>query len=164
MDELQNEIASLNEDTQKGKYLTFSIENGIYAIEIKFVTEIIGIQLITELPEMPSYVKGIINLRGKIIPVMDVRLRFRKEPMEYNERTCIIVVEVNDKFLGLIVDNVSEVLEIAEDNIVIPPDIKKSTENKYVKGIGKIGNSVSLILSCEKFISDNEFSALRQTA
>jgi len=164
MTELEREVLNndIKEDTQKGKYLTFFIEKVVYAIEIKFVTEIIGIQPITEIPEVPSYVKGIINLRGKIIPVMDVRIRFKKEPIEYNDRTCIIVVEVNDISLGLIVDNVSEVLEIADENIVIPPDMNKGMENKYIKEIGKVDNCVNLILSCEKLINDNEVEALSQ--
>ena len=164
MTELEREIINDNikEDTQKGKYLTFFIEKIVYAIEIKFVTEIIGIQPITEIPEVPSYVKGIINLRGKIIPVMDVRVRFKKEPIQYNDRTCIVVVDVNDISLGLIVDNVSEVLQIAEENIVIPPDINKGMENKYIKEIGKVDNCVNLILSCEKLINDNEFESFNQ--
>ena len=82
------------EDTQKGKFLTFSLGNESYGLEIKYVTEIIGIQPITEVPELPEYIRGIINLRGKIIPVMDVRLRFKKPFNEYNERTCIIVIDV----------------------------------------------------------------------
>lgn len=164
MTELEREIINDNikEDTQKGKYLTFFIDEIVYAIEIKFVTEIIGIQPITEIPEVPPYVKGIINLRGKIIPVMDVRIRFKKEPIEYNDRTCIVVVDVNDISLGLIVDNVSEVLQIADENIVVPPDMNKGMDNKYIKAIGKVDNCVNLILSCEKLINDNEFESFNQ--
>ena len=136
----------------------------MYAIEIKFVIEIIGIQPITELPESPAYVKGIINLRGKIIPVMDVRLRFKKKPVEYNDRTCIIVVEVQDIFVGLIVDNVSEVLSITDEDIVPPPDMNKKTENKYIKAIGKVENEVKLILECEKLMNDDDYEAISQIA
>lgn len=164
MTDLQKDIfdANIDEDTQKGKYLTFFIETGVYAIEIKFVTEIIGIQPITIVPEVPSYVKGIINLRGKIIPVMDVRLRFKKEPLEYNDRTCIIVVDVNDISLGLIVDMVSEVLEIPDEEIVLPPDMNKSNENKYIKAIGKVENGVNLILSCERLLGDENLEETAQ--
>ena len=94
MSNIIEETFQMEEDTQKDKYLTFSIGNEDYGIEIKYVTEIIGIQVITEIPELPNYVKGIINLRGKIIPVMDVRLRFKKEPLAYNDRTCVIVVDI----------------------------------------------------------------------
>ena len=164
MDDLLNEIADFNEDTQKGKYLTFPIEKGLYAIEIKFVTEIIGIQSITQMPELPSFVKGIINLRGKIIPVIDVRLRFNKEPMEYNDRTCIIVIDFKDTYLGLIVDNVSEVLEISEENIIIPPNINSTAENKYIKEIGKTEKEVCMILSCEKLVCNSDYKKLNQIA
>ena len=132
----------------------------MYAIEIKFVIEIIGIQPITELPQLPEYVKGIINLRGKIIPVIDVRLKFKKKPMEYNDRTCIIVVEMRDIFVGLIVDNVSEVLTIADEDIAPPPNINKEIENKYIKAIGKVENEVKLILDCEKLMDNNDVESI----
>ena len=159
-----NEEPEMIEDTQKGKYLTFSLGQEFYAIEIKFVTEIIGIQPITEVPELPGYVKGIINLRGKIIPVIDVRLRFKKKPIDYNDRTCIIVVEMKDVSVGLIVDNVSEVLSISDEDIVPPPDMNKRAENKYIKAIGKVGNDVKLILECEKLMNDDVAEAISQIA
>ena len=160
MAEKHEEIMEM--DTQKGKYLTFLLDKETYAIEIKFVIEIIGIQPITEVPELPEYVKGIINLRGKIIPVMDVRLRFKKKAMEYNDRTCIIVIEVKDISIGLIVDNVSEVLSIADDDIVLLPDMNKGTENKYIKAIGKVDKEVKLILDCEKLINDDDAETISQ--
>ena len=143
------------EDTQKDRYLTFLIGNEVYGIEIKYVTEIIGIQPITEIPELPDYIKGIINLRGKIIPVMDIRLRFKKEPKEYNDRTCVIVVEINSLSIGLIVDGVAEVLAIPEGDIVAPPEVKNGG-NRYMKGIGKAGNEIKLILDCEHLLSEQE--------
>ena len=101
MAEVAEENLELEEDTQKGRYLTFGLGNEAYGIEIEHVTEIIGIQAITELPELPEYIRGIINLRGKIIPVMDVRLRFKKEFREYNDRTCIIVIDISGISIGL---------------------------------------------------------------
>ncbi|AEV68628.1 chemotaxis protein CheW [Acetivibrio clariflavus] len=148
------------EDTQKGRYLTFVIGKEVYGIEIKYVTEIINMQKITEVPELPDYVKGIINLRGKIIPVMDVRLRFRKEAKEYNDRTCIIVVDIEDISVGLIVDSVSEVLTISEDNIVPPPDTNTGFNNRYIKGIGKVGEDVKLLLDCGKLLTDEYCESL----
>lgn len=142
------------EDTQRGRYLTFVIGKEVYGIEIKYVTEIINMQKITEVPELPEYIKGIINLRGKIIPVMDVRLRFRKEAKEYNDRTCIIVVDIEDISVGLIVDSVSEVITITEDNIVPPPDTNTGFNNRYIKGIGKVGDEVKLLLDCGKLLTD----------
>lgn len=150
---------NFQEDTQKNKFLTFLIGNEFYGIEIMYVTEIIGIQPITEVPELPDYVKGIINLRGKIIPVMDIRLRFRKSFKEYNDRTCVVVVDIHDISIGLIVDSVSEVISIKEEEIVPPPEFNKLS-NRYIKGIGKVGSNVKLILDCEKLISEDEAYSL----
>lgn len=149
------------EDTQKGKYLTFSLGNEFYGIEIKQVTEIIGIQVITEVPELPDYIKGIINLRGMIVPVMDVRLRFKKPPKEYSDRTCVIVINIKDVSIGLIVDSVSEVLPIPDQDIVAPPEVSKGG-NKYIKAIGKVGNDVKLLLDCNKLLKDEEIENLSE--
>ena len=143
------------EDTQKDKYLTFSLGDEVYGIDIRVVIEIIGIQKITTVPEVPDYVRGIINLRGKIIPVVDMRLRFRREYREYTDRTCVIVVEINGVLIGLIVDGVSEVLDITEKNVVPPPDLKAS-QNKYIRGIGKLEASVVLLLDWEKLFSEDD--------
>ncbi|MDF2484971.1 MAG: CheW protein [Herbinix sp.] len=155
MAEIYNSL-ELEEDTQKDRYLTFVIGNECYGFEIKHVTEIIGIQAITEIPELPEYVKGIINLRGKIIPVMDVRLRFKQNPIEYNDRTCVIVVDVKEISIGFIVDRVAEVLSIPEADIVAPPQIHKGTGNKYIRKIGKVGNEVKLLLDCDMLLAEQE--------
>ncbi|MDD2189630.1 MAG: chemotaxis protein CheW [Eubacteriales bacterium] len=154
----------LEEDTQQGRFLTFTIENEVYGIEIKYVTEIIGIQSITKVPEVPGFVKGIINLRGKIIPVIDVRLKFGKEPMEYDDRTCIIVIDITDVLVGLIVDKVDEVLTIDEQNIAAPPNNKTGFDNRYIKGIGKAGDKVQLLLDCEKLLKNDERTILYESA
>lgn len=158
-----NDLEQVVEDTQKNRYLTFSIEKETYGIEIKYVIEIIGLQTITEVPEMPDFVRGIINLRGKIIPVMDVRIRFKKEPLEYNDRTCVIVVNINGISIGLIVDSVAEVLTIPDADIVEPPHINKGFNNKYIKNIGKVGDNVKLLLDCEKLLNENELENLNDT-
>lgn len=160
-EEINNLI--LEEDTQKGKFLTFSIGKEEYGIEVCYVTEIIGIQTITEVPELPDYIKGIINLRGKIIPVMDVRLRFNKESKDYNDRTCIIVIDIKEISIGLIVDAVSEVLSIPDSNIVSPPQVNRGIHNRYIKAIGKIDNKVKLILDCNKLLNDDEIENLSET-
>lgn len=152
---VQAKITEQQEDTQKDKFLTFKLCDESYGIEIKCVTEIIGIQPITEVPQMPGYIKGIINLRGKIIPVMDVRIRFNKPSIGYNDRTCIIVIDVADISIGLIVDMVSEVISIPDSDVVLPPDIS-STGNKFIKGIGKVGSDVKLILDADKLISSDD--------
>lgn len=152
----------MEEDTQKNRYLTFSLGKETYGIEIKYVTEIIGLQVITEIPELPKYIKGIINLRGKVIPVMDIRLRFKKEALEYNDRTCVIVVDINDISIGIIVDSVAEVLTIPEVDIVEPPQMNKGLNNRYIKSIGKVGESVKLLLDCEKLLNEDELEDLSE--
>lgn len=159
-DTMTQKLLEQEEDTQKGKFLTFLLGNEFYGIEIRYVTEIIGIQAITEVPELPEYVKGIINLRGKIIPVMDVRLRFKKLFREYNDRTCVIVVDIKDASIGLIVDSVSEVLSIPDGDIVSPPEVSKGFINRYIKGIGKVGNDVKLILDCNTLLNEDEVERL----
>lgn len=159
-----NELYDENEDTQKGKYLTFALQNESYGIEIRHVTEIVGIQNITQVPELPESIRGIINLRGKIIPVMDVRLRFKKPLAEYDDRTCIVVVDINDVSLGLIVDTVSEVLAIDDENVVVPPATMMGTANGYIKGIGKTESDVKLLLDCEKLLKEDELEKLTTIA
>ena len=156
------EMDMLNEDTQEDRFLTFSLGNESYGIEIRYVTEIIGIQPITEIPELPEYIKGIINLRGKIIPVMDIRLRFKKEPKDYNDRTCVIVVDIRDVSIGLIVDSVSEVITIPKQDIVEPPQMNKGYQNRYIKSIGKVGSEVKLLLDCEMLLNEGEINELSE--
>jgi len=162
MADLMDNATGLEEDTLKGRYLTFSVGDESYGIEVRYVTEIVGIPKITEIPELPEYVKGIINLRGKIIPVMDVRLRFKKEPKEYNDRTCVIVIDINDLSIGLIVDTVSEVITIPDQDIVDPPQMNKGFNNRYIKSIGKVGNDVKLLIDCEKLLTPDELEALNE--
>lgn len=148
------------EDTQKGKFLTFAIGSEVYGIEIRYVTEIIGMQTITEVPDLPEYIKGIINLRGKIIPVIDVRLRFRKPLRDYNDRTCIVVVDIKEVAVGLIVDTVAEVLTIADQDLVEPPKVNQNYTQRYISAIGKVGSDVKLILDCDRLLNDQEVEEL----
>jgi len=159
MSDIYDESRVQEEDTQRGRFLTFTLESEIYGIEIKYVTEIIGIQSITKVPEVPHYVKGI-NLRGKIIPVIDVRLKFGKESMEYDDRTCIVVIDIGEVSVGLIVDNVDEVLTIEDGDIAAPPATRTGFENRYIKGIGKAGERVQLLLDCEKLLQNDEMEML----
>lgn len=127
-------------DVQKGKYMTFKSGNEYFGLRIQYVNEIIQFQTITAIPETEDYIKGLINLRGKVIPVIDVRLRFKQKPFEYNDRTCIIVISVKSTVVGLIVEKIAEVVEIKEENILPPPTIGRGDKahNKYVYGIGKV--------------------------
>jgi purine-binding chemotaxis protein CheW len=156
MENVLNVQTELEEDTQKDKFLTFFIGEETYGIDILFVTEIIGILPITVLPELPAYMKGVINLRGKIIPVMDVRIRFKKESVRYNDRTCIIIVNSGEVTLGLIVDAVAEVVSIPEQDVVAPPSLPGATANRFIKAIGKVGDQVKLLLDCDQLLLSNE--------
>ena len=149
-----------DDDAMKDRYLTFRVGDEVYGIEIAYVTEIVGMQKITEVPDMPDFVKGVINLRGKVIPVMDVRLRFHLPAVEYNDRTCVVVVSVSDVTIGLVVDTVSEVVNIPENNISPPPRFSSATSGRYVSGMGKIGEAVKIIIDAEKLLRDDELAAL----
>jgi len=149
-----------DEDTQKDKYLTFTVGREDYGIEIYFVTEIIGIQKITDVPDMPAYVKGVINLRGKVIPVMDVRIRFRMPEREYDDRTCIVVVNVKGTSVGLVVDTVKEVADIPPAQIELPPEVADGSTQHYIKGLGKIGEDVKILLDVEKLVRSDEITAV----
>lgn len=151
-------------ETQKGKYVTFKSGNEYFGIKIEYVNEIIVFQEITEIPESEDYIKGLINLRGKIIPVIDVRLRFKQKPFEYNDRTCIIVITVDTNVVGLIVEKIAEVVEIQEENIIPSPTIGHSDKahHTFVYAIGKIGDSVKLLLDPDKLLNDNDLSLIEQ--
>ncbi len=160
-EEMNSLMEDQEEDTQKGKFLTFYLGNECYGIDIIYVTEIIGIQPITIVPELPHYIKGIINLRGKIIPVMDARLKFSKEPKDYNDRTCIIVIDIAQLSIGIIVDEVAEVLNISDNNIVPPPNLN-SGGRKYIKSVGKSEEKITLILDGDKLLDENELDEINQ--
>lgn len=153
-------------DTQKGKYVTFKSGNEYFGIKIQYVNEIIVYQEVTAIPESEDYIKGLINLRGKIIPVIDVRLRFRQPPIEYNDRTCIIVITVKSTVVGLIVEKIAEVVEIKDEDILPSPTIRhgEKVQQKYVYGIGKIGDSVKLLLDPDKLLNDEDLSLLEQAS
>jgi len=153
--------------TQKDKYVTFRSGKEYFGLKIEYVNEIVVYQEITQIPETEDYIKGLINLRGKIIPVIDVRIRFKQEPIEYNDRTCIIVVKVQEMTVGLIVEQIAEVVEIKEEDILDPPVLGKeetNPQNKYIYGIGKVGENVKLLLDPEKILKDDDISLLEEVA
>ncbi len=165
-EELNNLISSEDqlEGVVENKYLTFSLGDEEYGVNIKDVTEIIGIQSITQIPDTINYIKGVINLRGKVHPLIDMRLRFDMEERDYDERTCIIVVTIDEYVVGLIVDTVSEVLEIPSDAIDPPPQIINSAAKDFIEGLGKIDELVKIILNTQKVLFDVDFEDLHQVA
>lgn len=143
-----------DEDTQEDKFLTFVLNREEYGIEIRYVMEIIGIQNITEVPDVPRYIKGVINLRGKVIPVMDVRLRFELEERAYDDRTCIVVICIDEQSVGLIVDRVSEVLDIPNGDIEPPPKGRRGENSRFIQGMGKVGEQVKILLNANQLLFD----------
>ncbi len=148
----KDSLLEMEEDTGQGRYLVFVVENEALGVEIEHVKEIISIQPITQVPGTPAHVRGIINLRGQIIPVIDMRLRFSKTPQSYTERTCIIVAEAGRHLAGLIVDKVTEVLPIKAEDISRPLLHTHSSED-CVKGISKADGQIKLLIDAEKLLS-----------
>lgn len=138
----------------RGRYMTFFIDNTCYGIELLYISEIIGIQPITQIPGLPVYFKGIINLRGKVAPVIDVRLKFGQEERPYDDKTCIIMVNISDMQVGLIVDMVADVVTI-DDAIRNPPPENGRGGDRYLSSIAKIGDKVVLNIDCEKFFQSD---------
>lgn len=150
------ETDSLDEDALKNKYLTFYTDNQLFGIPISDVVQIVGMQEITAVPEFPSYAKGVINLRGIIIPIIDVRLRLKKEEISYTERTCIIVTNIKGSYLGFIVDYVNEVTNIQYENISNPPNVGSDYVNTYITGIAKLNSKIVLLMDLKKVLNDRE--------
>ncbi len=159
--EVLNEIIE-QEETQENKFLTFQIGKEEYGIDVQHVTQILGMLKITELPDTPEFVQGVINLRGKVIPVIDVRIRFGFEKREYDERTCIIVIDINDISVGFIVDQVKEVIDIPLSNMEPPPSVNKSAESRYIATLGKVCESVIIILDTHKLLFDEELEQVAE--
>ncbi len=147
------------------KFLMFKLGEEEYGIDITRITAIEELPQITTIPDMPNFVKGVINLRGKVIPAVDLRLRFGIEEREYDDRTCIVIVTMNESTIGLIVDIVSEVNEIKKDDIGAAPSFKNASgKNQYIAGLAKIGEEVKIILDVEKIISNEDKSILDQSS
>ncbi len=146
-----------------GKYLTFKLANEEYGLEILKVREIIGIMDITALPQLPPHIKGVINLRGRVIPVIDLRLRFQMAPAAYTEQTCIVVVDVGT-LVGVIVDTVQEVLDVPEDQIDPPPPLAASVDTNFILGMGKVKDDVKILLDIEQVLGAQELAALADEA
>jgi len=153
---------------KEGKYLTFTLAEEEYGIGILKIKEIIGMLPITSVPQTPDFVKGVINLRGKVIPVMDLRLRFGMMSIDYTERTCIIVVEIAGQtgtiLVGIVVDAVSEVLNIKGDDIEKTPTFGTKLNTEYILGMAKMEGGVKILLDIDQVLSSDELSTLPEAA
>lgn len=158
-EQFNQKVVNSTDSEMEGKYLTFWTEGQLFAIPIRDVVQIIGIQEITPIPEFPFYAKGIIHLRGSVIPIIDVRLRFGKPETEYNDHTCIIVTNIYDKYVGFVVDSVDEVTAIDEEEISPPPSMSNDQVNAYLTGIAKHEKKVILLMDTTKIIQENHVSS-----
>ena len=157
-----------NISDREGKYLTFTLASEEYGIGILKIKEIIGMMPITSVPRTPHYVKGVVNLRGKVIPVIDLRLRFGMEPMDYTDRTCIIVVEIGSQamhvIIGIVVDSVSEVLNIKSEEIENTPSFGTNLDTRYILGMAKMDGRVKILLDINEVLGATELAALAKAA
>jgi purine-binding chemotaxis protein CheW len=155
--------AALHMESRAGKYLSFQLGREEFAIQVLKVREIMGIQHITSVPHMPGEVRGVINLRGRVIPVIDLRLKFGLEEKEYGQRTCIIVVQLQKDskvHMGIIVDEVSEVLNLAAGDIQNTPDFGSETAPPYLLGMANVKGRVKILLDIDEILTGNEFRGI----
>ncbi len=153
---------------REGKYLTFILAGEEYGIGILKVKEIIGVMAITTVPQTPAYMKGVINLRGKVIPIVDLRVKFGMEALDYTEKTCIIVVEITSNsqkvMIGILVDSVSEVLNIKGGDIEDTPNFGSHLNTNYILGMAKTGGRVKILLEIDRVLSSDEMVVLEKAA
>jgi purine-binding chemotaxis protein CheW len=160
--DLEDINEELDEDAQKNRFLTFHLGKESYGIEIQYVTEIIVMQEITKVPDLPESIIGVVNLRGNVISVMDMRKRFHLESKEIDDRTCIIVVNVEEIAIGLLVDTVNEVLEIPEEQVDPPPKTHSGIKSNYIMGMGKVEDQVKILLNIENILQEDELAQIQK--
>jgi purine-binding chemotaxis protein CheW len=153
-------------EVKEGKYLTFTLAEEEYGLSLLKIKEIIGMMPITPVPQTPDFVKGVINLRGRVIPVMDLRLKFGLPGMDYTDRTCIIVVEIEGELgkvlIGIVVDSVSEVLQIKGDKIEDTPAMGANVGTEYILGIAKTDSGVKILLDIDRILKSSELTLMER--
>lgn len=160
-DELNN---SMKQNLADDKYLTFWIDQQLFGFPALDVAQIVGMQQITPIPEFPHYAKGIINLRGEIIPVIDMRLRLHRKEAAYDERTCIVVTTIKENLIGLIVDTVEEVSEITQGQISPPPKLSNDRTNVFLTGVAQLEEKIILLVNTEKILTEDELAVVLKTS
>lgn len=154
----------VNDEKTEVKYLTFWMEGQLFGIPIGDVVQIIRMENITVIPEFPSYAKGVINLRGDIVPVIDIQLRFKKPAVSYTDHTCIIVTMIREKYVGFIVEAVVDVPDISKKAISEPPTIAGDTAGKYMVGVARLEKELVLLLETSRLLEEKELEALEEAA
>lgn len=163
-EQMEQELEQAVSDGLENKYLSFFTDGQLFGVPIAGVDGIMALSTFTRVPDYPDYVKGVIDLRGEVVPLIDIRLRFGKPEAEYNERTCIIVVRIGENGFGFIVDGVDEVSEIGPDAIMPPPKLSEDGANRYLTGITRLEDKIVLLLDPAKILNEQEFSALAEVA
>lgn len=161
-----NSASSL--ETHAGLYLAFNLADETYGVEILVVQEIIQLVPVTRVPRLPDYVRGVINLRGKVIPVVDLRTAFRMEGQEDTAHTCIIVVEIEAKgrmlTIGVVVDRVAEVTDVGQDQLEAAPTFGAAVDTSFLHGIGKVDNRVIMLLDIQRILTSDELALMETLA
>lgn len=157
-------VRTAQEQGEGGKFLTFQLKDEEYGLEILKVREIMGIMDITTVPQTPPYVKGVINLRGQVIPVIDLRLKFGMEEGQYDKRTCIVVVNVDGLQMGIVVDTVSEVMDIESEAIEATPSFGTKLNTDYILGMGKVQGAVKILLDIGEVLNSEEMVMMEEIA
>lgn len=142
------------------KYLSFEVQDEMYAMEILDVKEIIAMMKFTQVPKMPKFVKGVINLRGQIIPIIDIRLKFQMEELEYNARTSIIIGIIDDDFIGFVVDRTADVLNIPSSQMSPPPKFGTAIDTRFLKSMAKTDSGVVMVVDIKKIFTEDEKEAI----
>ncbi len=158
------DTVAVKKEVHEGKYLTFVLGSEEYGIEILRVREIIGLMDITTVPQTPDFMKGVINLRGKVIPVIDLRLKFAMQEEEHTQETCVIVVEVDNTSIGIIVDSVSEVSDISGKEIEDAPSFGEGIDTNFIMGLGKVKEKIVILLDIEAVLSSEDLEIVEQLA
>jgi purine-binding chemotaxis protein CheW len=160
----ESNIVDSRVDSRAGKYLTFFLSNEEYGVEILKVQEIIGRMPITPVPLTSKYIRGVINLRGKIHPIMDLNVKFGMNQTQITDETCIIVIKTSSLMMGILVDKVSEVIKMASENIEDAPSFGTDVNSEYLSGIGKTGGRICLLLDIEKVIMASDIINMKKAA
>lgn len=160
--EQQNVIQTEVLEDRTNKYLTFGLGEEIYGLEIMQVSEVIGMMQITRVPRMPDFIRGVINLRGRVIPVMDLRARFNMQAVEIDRANCVVVTRVGEIDMGLMVDRVLEVVDIPDSQIEPVPAFGADIDAEFIKGIGKTGDNITMLFDADKLLTGGELTSLPQ--
>ncbi len=160
----ERSLVKETEDTtgEEQQYVTFSLNDEEYAVAARNVREIIELTNITKVPQLTEHFRGVINLRGTIVPVVDLKLKFGMRSDGYRKHACIIVTEFSGGIMGLIVDAVSDVIQIPEESIAAPPSLGSRIRTDFVRGMGRVGGDLVIVLDVERVLSDDEFAAVEE--